>query len=179
MTQLVMRSYNWRTAAFEVGSLNNNALMRPLAYGNEVSSTTSETDLLSYTAGIAQLYTNGETIYLRAHGTTAANANNKQIKFYLGGSLMLDFGAIAADNTPWNLEIRVQRGFSGSGNLKIVGILTGMSASPIVKVNQSAAFDSATSVYRLTATTPTANADLVMNAAKLVWERDTTPVITT
>lgn len=60
---------------------------------------TTETDLFSYTLPADTLSANGKAIRVTAIATTAANANNKTIRLYLGTQAATDTGATAFNNT--------------------------------------------------------------------------------
>lgn len=75
----------------------------------------SEDDLMSYTLPAQRLYENGQTLEITAWGTTAANANNKRVKLYIGGTVVLDSGAIAANNKPWFLRATLIRSSTTAG----------------------------------------------------------------
>ncbi len=64
-----------------------------------------EDDLISFTMPASVLGTNGDHLVWRASGSFAANANNKQIKAYLGGTQIFSSGAAAFNGVDWSLEV--------------------------------------------------------------------------
>lgn len=73
------------------------------------NSGSSETDLLSVTLPGGSLYKNGQSVEIVAYGQTAANTNNKTLKLYFGGSLLLNTGAVPVNNKEWTLRAVVTR----------------------------------------------------------------------
>lgn len=68
--------------------------------------TGSEVTLCTTTLRADSLPVAGE-IVIEAFGTTAANANNKQIKLYVGSTVVYDSTAVAANNKNWNINCRL------------------------------------------------------------------------
>jgi hypothetical protein len=66
---------------------------------------TGEDDLVSYTLPANSLWTSGMQLYIHAHGQTANNANNKQIRLYLGGTLVWDSTLAAHQNVKWGVDL--------------------------------------------------------------------------
>lgn len=101
---------NWRK--FMVGFGKQRAGFSGLALVNTspVSNVgTAETDLIKVTLLANSLYKNGQTIRIAAWGVTAANANNKTIKLYFGGTLLVSTGIVTLNNKVWWLEAIVVR----------------------------------------------------------------------
>jgi len=68
-----------------------------------------ETNLIIYQVLADSLYNNQEFIEIKAWGTLAANANNKQIKLYFGSDLLLDTGSVAANSGSWSIKSTIIR----------------------------------------------------------------------
>lgn len=77
--------------------------------GSEPNSSTSETDLLSYTLSAKQLVNNGDVIEIDSWGVYAANSNNKTVKLKFGSQTILDTGAIAANDGSWRIKAKIIR----------------------------------------------------------------------
>jgi hypothetical protein len=154
----------------------NDMLMRVLGVSARTASGNNvETDIQNVTLPIGVLRNVGESIDIDLFGNTAANANNKHFRFYFGGSLYLDFGALPINAESWTIKIRIQRGaFSGgTGYMKLVGTLD-YGSGRVIKTAEtpSAVIDStATIATRVTVLTPTAASDAISLAAKTVWHR--------
>jgi hypothetical protein len=68
-----------------------------------------EDNLITYTIPANTFLLEGYGMEIDAWGIFAANANNKQIKLYLGSTLLMDSGAIAANNTSWRITGNINR----------------------------------------------------------------------
>jgi len=167
---------NRHTGLGEWGSINNNILRRVFNInGRTASGNNVETDLQNFTLPTGCLLNNGESVDIELFGSTANNTNNKHFRFYFGGSLYLDFGALPIENQSWTLKIRIQRGWfgGGTGYMKLVGTLDYGSGrviktaeTPNATINSNAPI-----ATRVTVLTPTAASDAVSLAAKTVWDR--------
>jgi hypothetical protein len=69
---------------------------------------TTETDLASYTYAAGTFATNNDFSAFVGHGLTAVNANTKRIRGYVGGTLVLDTGAIAYAGG-WEAQLKIIR----------------------------------------------------------------------
>lgn len=67
----------------------------------------------------------GKMFRLTAHGTLAANANNKTWTFSLGGTALLTFPTVAANNYDWTLIIEVARTTSTANETLTYTLVTG------------------------------------------------------
>ena len=145
--------------------------------GRISNSTTTETDIHSYILPIGTLANNGESVEIELFGFTANNVNNKQFRFYFGGSEYIDFGSITLQNTSWTLRIKIQRGevAGGTGYMKILGILD-YDTGKIIKTVETpnTAIDSTTTIVTRITATGVANNDIVSLAGKTVWTRSAT-----
>jgi hypothetical protein len=172
LDNICYRYFDNRRGATKIGSLSNDALMQVWAVANQIqNTTTAETDLLSYS--IPSRYSNSvdDTNYMEAFGTTAANANNKTIKVYLGGTAIIDFGAIAANNESWKLSVTIHRGSGGGGQQKVVAVLQGGTAiGTIVKTSETSPTATAAIAAKITGT-GTATGDIIMLGGKAWWMR--------
>ncbi len=68
-----------------------------------------EDDLLTYSVPARTIEADNQYIVVKAWGTTAANANNKQVKLYWGASQLVATGALAANNKDWYIECIINR----------------------------------------------------------------------
>jgi len=70
---------------------------------------TSETTLFTTGIDFNTLSKLGTSLLIFACGTTGANANNKTIKMYFGGTEIFNTGAFAGNNISWTLQGEVVR----------------------------------------------------------------------
>lgn len=70
---------------------------------------TGEDDLISYTIPAGSLANDGDSIEVTAWGTTAANANNKQIKFYVASTQIYATGSVALNDKDWVVKANIVR----------------------------------------------------------------------
>ena len=89
----------------------------------------TEDILQSFVLPANSLSANGKGVRVRAWGTTAANADNKQVKLYFGASVLAS-GVAAANNVAWNLEIVVLRTAAGAQSVIGGGNFNAASVSP-------------------------------------------------
>jgi hypothetical protein len=180
-TNYLFRCRNNNTGSNEWTSLNNNMLMRVLGVSGRIASGNNvETNIQNVTLPIGTLRNDGESVEIDLFGNTAANSNNKQFRFYFGGTQYFDFGSIAMNNESWILKIKIQRGaFSGgTGFMKLVGILDYGSGKVIrtAETPNSAINSASTIATTTTILTPSAASDAVSLAAKTIWHRAVTSI---
>lgn len=83
---------------------------RPYVSFNSTQNTgTGEDDLTSYTLPAGRLYENNMMLRVTAWGETAANANNKRVRLYIAGTMVLDSTALAANAKDWFVRATVIR----------------------------------------------------------------------
>ena len=70
---------------------------------------TSEETIQSYSLPAGALKRNGQSLRVRAWGTTAANGNDKTVKLTFGATTLVSTGALAANAKDWYLEAIVVR----------------------------------------------------------------------
>jgi hypothetical protein len=70
---------------------------------------TTETDLWTYTLPANALDQDGKAIRVTTWGTTAATANTKRMRLYVGSTLVADNGATAANNLSWRHTVLIIR----------------------------------------------------------------------
>ncbi len=152
------------------GSLSNDMLHQVLFYSDRVTSGASETAFVDDTIPRNFLRLDGESVEIQAFGTTAANNNNKRIRFKWAGSTLFDFGQIPMNNESWSLRIYVQRGpgTDGAANMRILGELK-YGTNTVVRVAEGSGDSDAISVA-ITGEGVTAN-DIVCLATKATWTR--------
>lgn len=124
----------------ETGSGAPNAAVRDDGYFIEKEKTdttstgnvsTTETDLISYTLPANRIYENGQTIEITVWGTTAANANGKQGKLYIGGVVVLDSTSLAANNKSWFMKATLIRTTATAGIAMAEGSFNGAAIQPV------------------------------------------------
>ena len=69
----------------------------------------AETDLITYTLPANVLNNNDYFLEITSSGIVGANANNKTIKLYLGSTLLLTTGAVAANSGSWEIKATIIR----------------------------------------------------------------------
>jgi len=72
------------------------------------NSGSSETDLITYTLSGKTLVNDGDILTIKASGIFAANSNNKTLKLKFGSQTILDTGAVAANETSWEINATTQ-----------------------------------------------------------------------
>lgn len=121
--------------------------------------TTVETDLHSKTVSANVLATDGDILYCVSTITTANNANNKTIKAYWNGVVVLDTGAFPFINDVLTLEVWITR--TGGTTQKINARLTNKDATyQISTYNTGAATLSSSVIYKITGQSDTASNDV-------------------
>lgn len=121
-----------------------------------------EDDLITYTMPVYTLNMDDMAIHVVAWGTTAANANNKKVKLFLAGGLVLDTGAIAANNKDWRVEAYIYRNTSTTLRTTAWGEFNGV-IIPVQNTNVIGGADfTVTNVVKCTGEA-TANNDIVQD----------------
>lgn len=100
--------------------------------------TTGEDDLITYSLEKNTLNNAGDYIEITAFGTFAANANNKQVKLYLGSTQLFATGSVASNGTDWVVSAKIIR--TGSATQKSIAQFNG----DTVTVTQTADYVSGT-----------------------------------
>jgi hypothetical protein len=136
---------------------------------------TTETDLFSYTVPASTLNNDLEILDGVVSGTFAANANNKQIKVYFGGTVIFDSSALAFNNGTWTIEFDIIRESSTvvRCNARFTSDLTTLSSSS--KYTRITGLTlSSTNILKVTGTNGTASAnDATGNMFKVSWQSAT------
>src|SRR5262249_8207016 len=126
----------------------------------------SETDLHSYTIAANVLANDGDSIDCNIGGQFAANANNKRVRMYFGGTLILDTSAIAFYNSQWSMFVSVIRISSSAVFCNIIGGGTGSGTNIVFPNNITVTGLSFTGTLILKATgTATSNNDVTATAS--------------
>lgn len=173
-TNPIVKVWDVNAAAYRWISLANDMLARVLKVAGRVANGASETNFLSATIPAGALRNDGESVHIRAYGTTAANGNAKQMRFKVDGTTVLDFGSITPNAKSWRLEIDIQRGAwaGGTGYMKYNGALWLDGEAVIVKSGESDGVSpNAAAIAVLLTGEGTAASDLVCLAAKVQWSR--------
>lgn len=95
---------------------------------------TAEESVMSYSLPAGALKRNGQSLRIRAWGTTAANGNNKTQKLSFGSATLVSTGALAANAKDWYLEAIVVR----SGDATQVAVANGQANGAIVLTDYTA-----------------------------------------
>ena len=180
-TNPVIRYFDNRRGTTRIGSMSNDMLCQVWAANTTLlesstttdvrTVTTSETDLISATIPSRYSASFGDSNKIECFGTTAANANDKTFKVYLAGTNIIDFGAIAANDETWKLDVTLQRGFGGTGRQKVVAVLTGGTAiGTRVRNSQTTPTDTSSMIFKVTGT-GTSTGDITMLGGKAWWLR--------
>lgn len=123
-----------------------------------------EDDLHSFTIGKNVFGTGGNNSFarVRMRGYTAANGNNKQLKFYGKTTVLMASGVMTENNKPWELDIIIAPDEDGVSTVTVSG--TFKCGATEVRVNtQLAGYDfTVDNVWKMTGEA-TANDDLVSN----------------
>jgi hypothetical protein len=82
---------------------------------------TIEETLASYAMPANLLNRNGQRLFIRAWGTTAANGNNKTQRLMLGSTQLVTTGALAANDKDWQLNAIVIRTGQASATSTALG----------------------------------------------------------
>lgn len=132
----------------------------------------AETDLWSVSVPANTLARNGDSLRVICGGTTAANANTKRFKAYFGATAGLNTGALALNNSQWNVEIFVQR-LTATTQSMIVRFFTNDALLYCYSQTSTATETLSGAVtFRLTATATTTN-DVVCTAMQGKWDPGT------
>lgn len=92
---------------------------------------TNETDGGTKSVGGNTLSGNGKALRYRVWGTTAANANNKTVQLYWGGTSVYTTGAVAANAKPWFFEMTIIRTAAGAQTVLINGQFNGSAVAAV------------------------------------------------
>lgn len=68
-----------------------------------------ESTIFDYTVSTGTLAKSGSSILITAAGSSAANANNKTLRLYFGGTEIFSTGAQAFNNADWILKAEIVR----------------------------------------------------------------------
>ena len=121
----------------------------------------SEEDFFSYTLPANSLSANNRSIFVRAWGDTAGNANNKRLRLYFGGTLIADSTAAAFNAQNWRFNAEIIRTGAATEVANVVLNVAAATASNIAHVQNTAlAIDTtAAIIIKVTGLCATANDD--------------------
>jgi hypothetical protein len=127
--------------------------------GSCTAAGTDET-LLSYTIPANTLSANYKGVSIEAWGAAAGNGNNKTVKIIVGGTTVISSGVIALNNQAWLVRGTYLR--TGAATEDSAGVYQN-STPTTVGPTRATGTDATTAaiVARVTATCPTANADIL------------------
>jgi len=160
----------------------NQPYITPLSIGGtlKVDTTTTgnvgggEDTLITYTIPAGQLAVNGDRIKFDVWGSTAANANTKDIKVYYGSTVIYDSTAIVLNGISWRCHGTIVRTGAATqtatAEFTISGTLLGAVTTTTATTSAPAETLSGTVVFKVTGTdsgvTPVDNS-IVQNAMTL------------
>lgn len=130
----------------------------------QVDALTSETNFINYTVPANTLSADGQMLRAVLEGVMAANANNKTVKVYFGGTQVGGTITVANSGVPWRLVIHVHR--RGAASQVITWTFT-YSAGNGTMIDRGALTKDLTAgqALRVTGTSGTATGDIVLDAA--------------
>jgi hypothetical protein len=100
------------TAQCQFGSSSSNFNVSGVVDTNVTpasNTSTTETDLMTYTLPANALITDSDSIEIIAWGTTAANANNKTVRLKFGSTYLLQSTTAAANGVSWKFHAIVSK----------------------------------------------------------------------
>lgn len=128
-----------------------------------------EDDLRSFTLAASTLNNSGDTIYFDATGLFAANANNKRVRAYFGGTLIFDTTSLALNGGNWRMQGKICRTSFASADI----IVTWTSSNTLLTISQTyTAFLGnllAANILKLTAEA-TADNDVTQRNFQVYWQ---------
>lgn len=128
------------------------------------NSGTGETDLHSYTIPADYFNANKRAIRIRAHGSFAANANVKTLRFKLGGGAAIVLNPVTGspNGVRFDVEIVVIRTGVDAQSVFIKS-LVGLAAYDVVSLTPRTEDDGATIVAKITGQSGTASSDILLD----------------
>jgi len=130
--------------------------------GGTTGCTNAGTDdtLISYALPANALNANYKGLEIQAWGTTAANANNKTVKLFVGGTTLVSSGALALNNKDWMASGTYIR--YGAATEDALGIYWNSTPTTVGPTRTAATDDTTTSLtVKVTGACPTAANDAV------------------
>jgi polygalacturonase len=128
---------------------------------------TGEDDLISYTLPAYSLAPNNQQIMVECWGTTAANANNKTLKFYWAGTAFYNSGATAANNKDWYIKAVIRNIGTSTAEFHVSGQWNGSPIEYSFSVGGGNDFTT-TKVIKCTGEA-TANDDIVQKGLRVTY----------
>lgn len=134
------------------------------------NTSTTETDLHSYTLVASLLGINGDSLEFDFCGTFAANANNKTVKIKYGATTMFDSTALAVNSGSWRVIGRIFR--TGAATQRFILTASSDNATfPLKTVYGTAAETlSGTVVLKATGQSGTASSDITNTLSEIKWQ---------
>jgi hypothetical protein len=136
------------------------------------SSSTTETDLHSYTLSENTFYVIGDKVTLRSGGTFAASAFTKRVRAYIAGTLVFDTGALAITTaTSWSLEVDFIKSGSNSQKVNARWLSSSSVLASSATYTGTTATDTSTIIVKTTGTTgSTGGTNVKEEMFSLNWE---------
>jgi hypothetical protein len=124
--------------------------------------TTGETTLISYIMQPNVMALDGYSVTIKAWGTFAGNANNKEVKLYFGSTIIYDTGAHAVNSGTWYISATVIR--TGSATEQSIASITSSNSTIASTASYTTPTETLGSAVTIKCTgTGTATSDIVQN----------------
>jgi hypothetical protein len=120
---------------------------------------TSDDTLFTYSLPSNAMASNGNSVRVRASGTTAANGNNKRVKLWFAGTAIVDSQVITANAKNWMIEMEITR--LDSTHVSAIGSFTVDGAASVLGFQSNLAVSDLTanaSIIKSTGASPTTGA---------------------
>ncbi len=130
------------------------------------NTSTTETDIFTHTVLANAWGTNGDALWCHFAGVTAANANAKTWKFYIGSNAVATISPPSTNNVGWVFDFFIIRDGTGSVRWSISGSVGGASSVAVGK--QGSLTLSGTNVVKITGTGGASN-DITGQHSKYSW----------
>jgi hypothetical protein len=132
----------------------------------QTGANTNETDLWTYTLPANSLTTDGWGVRVTAYGSFGANATNKILKVYFGGTAIGNTGPGAANNLAWEIVMVMWR--TGASTQKGYASTRASNFYQIVQKGTASADLTASVEIKITGTNSAANAGDIVKEGALV-----------
>ena len=150
------------------GTANGSATHTPVS-----SSTTGETTLASYAAPAHTMDDSSAGNKGHYWGSFAANGDNKEIKFYVGTTVILDTGTLTTNGGSWDLVTETMSednsAFQSTTAVMTITNAAGTSTSQVANGETNIA-NTAGITFKVTGTAATSNGDILLRGNRVLWE---------
>lgn len=115
-------------------------------YTDAGNTTTSETDLYSYTLSSGVLTTNGNTITGKFGGSYASAASTRRLRLYFAGTAIFDTGALTITGAAtWGVEFMITRASGTAVRYVVTSINTGLTTQGYISSSELSSINLASS----------------------------------